>query len=290
MFADREKESIFSWQCLKLAALHSDATDYPKSGRPVMMHQIPRFKGPKPDWRRPEISTDDVNDYYPSKRWVGKLFNAVKMPPMPQPAQAYVPPHKRNGASDRFIASQEAHRRLQTQLRSPSGDTAQLTQALRKKLSQYVDVEHLPIALLHDVSRIFEQYKTRLVAISFDFTLSKTHPSATEPLTEQEVVLSTIAAPCTQARRRKNLMAEMREQTGHLCRATRKDLNRAVKDGEPEDPMFLWRESLHRAWVAYGLSLLRQDEYGAESFGYVAMGEIFDTIESIDKYRKLQQS
>lgn len=51
LLADQNIEGTFSAACLQLAALHSDAVDFPKTGTPVNFRELPKANGSlKPDF------------------------------------------------------------------------------------------------------------------------------------------------------------------------------------------------------------------------------------------------
>lgn len=73
LIADISEDGIHDEACLQLAQLHSDAVDYPKSGNPVDIEDIPRpHIRVKPDWHAPETITDLTGKYYTSERAIGK--------------------------------------------------------------------------------------------------------------------------------------------------------------------------------------------------------------------------
>ena len=284
LHASRSKLGIFSRECLKLSELHSAATDYPKSGISVPLHQIPRYKGPLPDWYRPETSgPDDTTEYQKSPRWVGKLYRAVTLPVLPNAETHRTPASRRSPSSTVPLKS------IMQSIRSATTDATTDSPAavLRKKLASYIDVEHHDGGTLTEICRLFDHYATTLGVISHDLTLSRARANSVVPLNEYEVVLGTISAPCSQNRRRKNLMSEMRERTSALCDTVRDSLIRAM-ESDGEDPLFSWRESLHRAWTAYSYSLTTHVN-GAWSFGFIALAEILETIQKMDGYNALKE-
>jgi hypothetical protein len=75
LIADASRLGILDPDCIRLAALHSDAVDYPKTGQvsasrsrnceilnghqPVARNTIPKFKPKrKPDWHAPEVNVN----------------------------------------------------------------------------------------------------------------------------------------------------------------------------------------------------------------------------------------
>lgn len=79
IIADQAELGIFDPDCLRLAQLHSDAVDYPKSGQPVPLEKIPRLKfAAKPDWNAPETLTSETAKFYKSQKAIGRY--ASKQP------------------------------------------------------------------------------------------------------------------------------------------------------------------------------------------------------------------
>jgi hypothetical protein len=72
------------------------------------------------------------------------------------------------------------------------------------------------------------------------------------------------------------MMAKLRESTDVLVRGIREGLRGDV-DVEVE-------AYLERAWMAWELSVrqTQRKEFGAQSFGWVALGAIFDAIREIE--------
>jgi RNA-dependent RNA polymerase len=83
VIADQSEHGIFDPGCFKLAELHSNAVDFPKSGRPVRLHEIPMPKhSAKPDWNAPETVQVDYESgaYYGSTKAIGRLFRSIDLP------------------------------------------------------------------------------------------------------------------------------------------------------------------------------------------------------------------
>ncbi|KAJ3553914.1 hypothetical protein NM688_g3370 [Phlebia brevispora] len=281
LHADQQEDGVFSEECLLLAGLHSAAVDYPKTGVPVPLHDIPKRKRrEKPDWSRPELSNGDTNEYYPSDRWIGQLYRAIELPEL-SPAYHYGP----EGQDDATL--QDAFDEFKARMSSPQDA---MDKAVAEQVSRCVNMEFLDIALFKEICRMYDEYRTRLSAIRHSCTLTagRSHNSApVTPLTEQEVMLGTISAPCAQSHRRKELISRLRGQTDCLCRDVHEGLTGTADADTASDEDMLSRcnAALHRAWTAYGLSLVNKGrEIGAESFGCLALVEIFDIIGRINGY------
>jgi hypothetical protein len=92
-------------------------------------------------------------------------------------------------------------------------------------------------------------------------------------LTEEEAMVGTIVAKCSQPRKRRDLMAKLREQTNLLVTGIREDLL-----GDEDLPL---ERGLMRGWVAWELSAIHA--FGAKSFGWVALGGVFEAIKDIEE-------
>ncbi|POW00802.1 hypothetical protein PSTT_12902, partial [Puccinia striiformis] len=70
--ADQAVEGTLDRSCLRLAELHSDAVDYPKTGVPVNIRSLPS----PPAKMKPDYITKG-EDYYESARVLGRLFREI---------------------------------------------------------------------------------------------------------------------------------------------------------------------------------------------------------------------
>ena len=91
----------------------------------------------------------------------------------------------------------------------------------------------------------------------------------------RQTQVGTIVAKCSQPRKRKDLMSQMREKTASLVNSVKEEIA-----GDDEVPS---EESLFRAWYAYRLANLESDSFGARSFGWIGLGCIFDAIKEIEE-------
>ena len=72
-------------------------------------------------------------------------------------------------------------------------------------------------------------------------------------------------------------MANLREQTSVLVKETKQRL-----EGEESATN---GESLYRAWAAWMVSRSEETSFGAKSFGWIALGEIFENIRAVEHER-----
>lgn len=91
------QDGSFNEACLKLAALHSQAVDYPKNGWKVDTEDLPRNLIPyKPDWHAAEVESPRPTDYYESDRALGHLYRNIQLDDIP----TYVPQQLEKPLSD----------------------------------------------------------------------------------------------------------------------------------------------------------------------------------------------
>ncbi|KAI0757094.1 RdRP-domain-containing protein [Daedaleopsis nitida] len=273
ILADQSTEGIFDPGCLKLAELHSKAVDYAKSGLPVPIEEIPELKDRrmKPDWNAPEtITRENDEEYYPSTRAIGKLFRSIVLH-APGEVRRVARRQRRNmeGANlDEQLAGVLDH------FYGEPDEPDEVLDAVRERVGEFVDPEEYEFDD-NAIAGIWEHYGiyvAALRAICADYTLSH---SRSNMLTEEEAVIGTIVAKCSQPRKRKDLMSQMREQTATLVSDARDEISGG-------DDMLL-EDSLRRAWIAYRLAHKEGDSFGARSFAYVALGCIFEAIKEIEK-------
>ena len=70
-------------------------------------------------------------------------------------------------------------------------------------------------------------------------------------------------------------MAQLREQTGYLVKSVRDDLS-----GDDDTSQLEWLET---AWAAWKVSRHLKDRFGAHSYGWIALGEVFDAMKAIEQ-------
>lgn len=241
--------------------------DYPKSGQPVPVAKIPRlkFKKLKPDWNAPETVTKDPTRYYESQRAIGKLFRAIDLPAVEtvrrtrrehlwedgQPTLEDVIEAFRNGIQE-------------------DDDALHLT--LVERMADFISLTQPDDDVVAEIWDVYRNYASQLQTICADHTLSQ---ERTAMLTEEEAVVGTIVAKCSQPRKRRDLMSKMREQATTLVDGMRFDIS-----GEEGT---LPEKSMERAWVAFRIASIQDEAFGARSFAWIAMGEIFDAIRAIEQ-------
>lgn len=183
---------------MTLSDLHSDAVDYAKNGQPVPLEKIPKLKmRTRPDWNAPETSmTLDSKNYYTSSRAIGRLFRAIDLPAIHslQDAQHDQRIRIRLGQSanmEEVITNFHAA--------EPFEDD-ELTFTVYERVTGFIAVGRHDDDLVGEIWELFQQYASQMQSICADHTLSKARNAM---LTEEEVVVGTIVAKCSQPRKQR---------------------------------------------------------------------------------------
>ncbi|KAJ7709483.1 RNA dependent RNA polymerase-domain-containing protein [Mycena rosella] len=261
IIADQSTAGMHDDDCKRLAALCSQAVDYPKQGIPVDLDNIrlPRILiRCKPDWHAAEVVAPRETDYYRSDKALGDLYRAIKLED-PKPISSDV-----GVASDAAIVNNVA--------------SNPISFALIHKIERSIPDCPPPDGTCPETAAMFKKWADELRYISV------THTLTTEPgvaLLEAEIVIGVILAKCSQKRWRSDCIYRMRYHTTTVVRDIQKQMLPMEKhsDSSVEDP----QTSLKRAWNAWDYSLRHEKEFGAKSFGLIALGIIFDCLETLEK-------
>ncbi|TFK57359.1 RdRP-domain-containing protein [Heliocybe sulcata] len=271
IIADQSKDGIFDSDCMLLAQLHSDAVDYPKSGQPVPLKKIPKLKfRDKPDWNAPETVGASTEGYYDSQRAIGKLFRRIEMPAVHTVRRAARAQQRRQlHQEDEDLHELFARLDVAGTADGNEDEDSAMTQALEEHVSQYISLD-LDRTAVESALALFRRYATELYTICAANSLSQSRSAV---LTEEEAVVGTIVAQTSQPRMRRDLMSKLREQTAFLVTDIREEL------GGQNDML---EERLEHAWIAWKVSNAL-DSFGSRSFGWIALGLIFEITKAIDE-------
>jgi hypothetical protein len=259
---------IFDKDCLELCQIHSVAVDYPKSGTPVAPNKVPRPKGDhKPDWHAPEtVNLDGAINFYESQKAIGKLFRAIDLPD--------IRPH--NAAKRRqrqHVRDDETEPDLDDVFAALCIEDRHdaLESAVKNRVAGFISVDpHSKYVELAIDS--LGRYSAELQGICACNTIQ---PHKAAMLSEEEAVVGTIVAKCSQRRRRRDAMAQLREQTSYLVKFVQEELA-----GDEETSQDEW---LTCAWAAWKVSRHLKDRFGAHSYGWIALGEVFGAMKAIEQ-------
>ncbi|CDO73610.1 hypothetical protein BN946_scf185014.g80 [Trametes cinnabarina] len=210
------------------------------------------------DQSKAEDSDPRDTDYYFSSRALGELFrsidlNNLKLPTtsIPIPSGGVVlPPTKRE---------------------QPLSDV--ISVALRPLIEQQLHYYHNEDRNVADMTSLFLRYEQELRYICVTHALSDAPDIR---LREEEVVVGTILAVCSQQRWRRDRMQRMRLQSSELVRDVRRGLYQPADVLNPEQGELLY--GLSQAWLAWDFGMRNKTVFGARSFSLVALGVVFDTL------------
>lgn len=241
-----------------MAQLHSDAVDYPKTGNPVSVAEIPKLKFPLPDWSAPETVDPDPVNYYPSQSAVGRLSRAIDLRQHENSLPGHTPC---DVSADSMVSTMNPR----------------LVEAVRERISGYID-DLKPDVLIED---LFQRFSTRLLQIAYECNLN--HRNA-KPLSEEEIIIGTITQKTPQPRMRKEKISKLRESTDVLVRQVREAL-----EGDESKPV---KRYLRDAWDAWNLSMTEstKGKFGAGGFGWVALGALLNAMVTLEETENVPSS
>ncbi|KAI6035723.1 RNA dependent RNA polymerase-domain-containing protein, partial [Pisolithus marmoratus] len=257
IIAGKYKDGCLDSACLKLAELHSRAVDYPKNGNKVEIHQLPRpLVRFKPDWHESEQPNQSNNrqvDYYESSRALGYLYRNIKLEELPSGSR----PDTESALNEDISIVLRQHVQRQRRGYAP-------------RPGQFLDMV-----------TVYDGYREELKYISTTYSLSKT------ALTEEELVVGTILANCSNGRYKSDRVQAMKESLSFFLRVTRQDLVGELHGASDDD----LRAKLARAWEAWTFSQEKQrissqsngnSLFGFRSFSLVALGLVLECLERLD--------
>ncbi|KAI0647398.1 RdRP-domain-containing protein [Trametes meyenii] len=261
MIADQSKEGTRDESCIQLAKLCSQAVDYPKNGVPVDIFDSPRLLiREKPDWKKAEDSDPRDTDYYYSSRALGVLFRSIDLNNLKLPASSTPVP---NGGVV-----------LAPKREQPLSDVISL--ALRPLIERQLHYFYNDDRNVADMTALFLRYEKELRYICVTHALSDAPDIR---LQEEEVVVGTILAVCSQVRWRRDRMHRMKLHSSELARDVQRRLFQPVDVLHPEQGELLY--GLSQAWLAWDFGMRNRGVFGAQSFSLVALNVVLDTLSKL---------
>ena len=197
----------------------------------------------KPDWKQAEDNAPRPTDYYTSDRALGELYRNVNL--IDTPKAVPLEPKYLTQLVDSISLALRPH--IQSALGS-----AETTEAEEASMEP-----------------IFEQYADELRYICATHSLSDSPDSR---LVEEEVVVGTITAVCSQARFRNDRTYRMRLHTKILVDGVRRKLYQPLKDTTAPSATGAMRYGLRQAWLAWSYAMKGRHRPGANSFAIIALG------------------
>ncbi|CAL1705570.1 unnamed protein product [Somion occarium] len=250
IIADQSKYGTNDQKCLKLAQLCSQAVDYPKNGIPVNIKDSPSRLIPyKPDWKQAEENVTRETDYYESTRALGELYRSVvikKPEPIREAPNTKLPEALSDEISQALIA------------------------IIRKHLSNHVNRE----GDIREISPMFHSYAQELRYMRLTHSLSDSPDSRLE---EEEVVVGTILANCSQHRYRSDRTYRMRLHSVTVVR----DIQRKLYQPSDIPDIGELRYGLQQAWLAWDFGMRHRQLPGGNSFALIALGVICNILEGL---------
>jgi len=252
-----------------LAKLHSDALDYPKTGRQVDIMDIPKPKFPKPDWSAPETIDGLPNQdgkYYQSQTALGKLNRQIDLkahePSFPRRHVA-TSANTIDGITDRLFSIGLTDTALQAIQNVVAPRVARRLDILTRASPDISEVITYQFKFLTD----------ELLSISSRYSFSRRR---FKPLIEEELIIGSITQRTSQPALRKEKMTKIKEATEFVFRRVREAL-----EGDDNRTS---REYLRYSWTAWMFSLreMSKKTFGAQSFWWIAAGAVFDAMKKID--------
>lgn len=169
-----------------------------------------------------------------------------------------------------------------------------ITGCLRPRIQQHLisNMKSLETGDYSDVETVFDNYQEELGYICTTHVVTNV-PGAR--LTEEEIVTGTISAKyvilfycfcanlisyfsrCAQGRWRNERIYRMRLNSSSLMHETKRQLKKDWKDNNGAE------KALAFAWRAWLYSTRNRSQFGANSFGLVALGLIFETLEALEE-------
>ncbi|KAI0004273.1 RNA dependent RNA polymerase-domain-containing protein [Russula compacta] len=263
---------IFHEDCIKLCQIHSDAVDYPKSGTAVALNTVPKPKSElKPDWHAPEtVDLDDLDaslGFYRSQKAIGQLFRAIDLPDVRNHNSAA---HQKR----RHIRDDKTETDLDDVFAALCiGDREDdpIESAVEDRVAEFIAVDPHSDSVRLAIESL-DRYSIELQGICACNALQRRKAAM---LSEEEAVIGTIVAKCPQRRRRREAIAQLREQTSYLVKSVRDELS-----GDDDTSQYEW---LATAWTAWKVSRHLKDRFGSHSYGWIALGEVFDAMKAIEQ-------
>ena len=214
------------------------------------------------------MNLENSTQYYQSQRAIGKLFRRIELSDGQSTREA-----RRERERVRRTRAQRVEDMVDSLAHlSLGGASNEVTAAVELRVSHFINVDAEPSRELREnIARLFHSYASQLQGICSTQVISHLRNSM---LSEEEAIAGTVMEKTTIKIKRKEVLGKLREHTDRLVRGTRVEL-----DAKEEEQLDI---ALQRGWVAWNLSLKESRLFGAKSFGFIALGSIFEIIREIE--------
>ena len=234
------------------------------------MANVPKPKSDlRPDWHAPEtVDLEDAPGFYPSKKAIGYLFRGIDLQEVPIRNRAA------NGRRLRqHVRDDEAETDLDDVFAALCMEDRRdpLESAVEDRVAEFISLDP-DSALVRVAVETLGGYSIELQGIC---ACNAIQNGKNAMLSEEEAVIGTIVAKCPQRRRRREAISQLREQTSYLVKSIRAELS-----GDDNTSQYEW---LRNAWAAWKVSRHFKDRFGAHSYGWIALGEVFDAMKAIEQ-------
>lgn len=253
--------------CLRLAELATQAVDFAKSGYPANLMEMPRLHySQKPDWSAGEILRSNQGNLYQSTHALGVLYRLIDLP-----ASNTSPHHPYDLETEEVNDLIDSLNRFSLQdLKNPLHSMDEISLHVKSEAILWI-----PLTPDTDTAETVILPQFRTFALQLQYICANCSLFSRRPLSEEECWAGTIVAKSSQPRARQDMQARLREQCNLLVTAVRAELGISEAE-ELED----W---LHRAWMAWLVSRSLGNTFGARSYGYIALGSMFEALKELEE-------
>ena len=206
-----------------------------------------------PDWHAAEVVSPRKTDYYESSRALGYLFRAIQLEDQESLPEG---PHCTNPVED------------------------PITVVLFEKIQEYLGAAARTQEFSTEISDLFQRYQDELNYICATHTLSNQPETK---LLEEEVVIGTILAKCSQKRWRSNRIFRMKHHVETLVNDIKYTLRSQADFNEKVQTPPGRVRLLGIGWRAWNFSICKREEFGANSFGLIALSVILDCLDHLEE-------
>lgn len=205
----------------------------------------------KPNFLAPEgLNSDELSGrYYSSPHLLGQLFEAITIPPAPSTS---LPAHSRARAPQ--VKKKRRRNKNKNKTNTTSSNASPLHSALERHLWElHIDID--PSESRPTAERIATQFTSDLQQIASNHSLTLSHRSSDNRLSEAEVFMGTILSTNSQERLRRKAIADLREKTTALVASTLRGIRQqglvGAVEGEPPQLADLkcWMEVIWACWM-----------------------------------------